>query len=64
MEQTDSLQVALIRGDQIIAFTADTAAVRVAAAMIKVSLRDPDPVTAPITLGRRAACRAIAAGSV
>jgi hypothetical protein len=66
MQHTESVYVALLCGDgQVIALSDNTSSVRVAAGLIASDPWPNEPaVMTMITLGRRAACKAIAAGAV
>ena len=60
----ETMRVAILCGNQLVAFTDDVAAVRVAAGLIATAPRhDEPPVLAPITEGRRQACRLVAMGA-
>ncbi len=59
----EPVYIALLCGDQVIALSDNTSSVRVAAGLIASDPWPDEPeVMSPITVGRRLACKAIAAG--
>lgn len=60
----EPIRVAIIVGEEVIAYSDDPASVRVAAGLIASAPGDvPNRVLAPIIAGRREACRVVALGA-
>ena len=59
----DQISVVLLVGDRVVEATDDQLVVRTTAALIAGARRDREPAAlAPITAGKRTACRLIAVG--
>jgi hypothetical protein len=58
----DTIRVAILCGDEVIAATDDEGAVNVSAAMVAAKLREPRTAMLPVAEGRRQALQQIALG--